>query len=109
MEAGRLDRRITLQSPTTVQDSFGEPIITWTTEADVWAKRLDLRASERFVHQQTTATVETVFTIRYRAGVSPAWRVVDEQDRIYDVLGLREPDRRRSLELLCKTQVGQVE
>ncbi len=102
MEAGRLDRRVTLQSPSTSRDSFGEALTSWQDAGIVWARRFDMRASERFTHQQTEPSVETIFTIRYRDDVRVTWRVLDDEGRIYDIEGIREPDRRRSLELLCR-------
>lgn len=108
MQPGRFDRRVTLQSPAGTRDSFGEPQTTWTDEGMVWAHRRDLRAIERFTHQQTDATITTIFTLRYRPDVAPSWRLLDEAGRIYGVDGIRELDRRRTLELLCTTQAGTV-
>jgi len=37
MQAGELKRRITIEMPTSTQDSFGQPAETWTTVLSTWA------------------------------------------------------------------------
>ena len=37
MQAGTLNRRVTLQAPGTTQDELGQPITGWTDVATVWA------------------------------------------------------------------------
>lgn len=107
MGAGDYDRRVTIQEFTTTRDpDTNEQIRTWVDLAAVWAKRLDLRASERIVMGEAIdATIETVFTIRYRVDVDVIGRLVDENGRIYDVKGTREIGRRRELELLCRAHI----
>jgi SPP1 family predicted phage head-tail adaptor len=55
LTAGRLDRRISIESKTVVQDEFGQPVETWAELATVWAHKRDIRANERFRAQQEIA------------------------------------------------------
>lgn len=85
-----MDRRIVLQSPTVA--TSGDPTsITWTTQATVWAERVDPRGTERYTGVTvTTSTATQSYRIRYDASVAvdPTWRVVDgtEYWRVTSVL-----------------------
>ena len=101
MQAGTLDRRITLQRPESSRDAQGEPVPAWADVADVWAHRRPVRAAERFAAQQVIASNAVVFRIRYRADVVAAgetWRIVD-RDGIWGIEGVAEIGRRDGLEL----------
>src|SRR5687767_2147590 len=75
-EIGRLDRRVELQSPTL--PAGGDPTaISWTTQATVWAERLDAKGIRRFVGLQHVAEASQAFRIRFRSDVDPTWRVKD--------------------------------
>jgi SPP1 family predicted phage head-tail adaptor len=104
MQAGRLDRRVTIEQATATQNDYGEPVRTWSTLATVWAEKLDLKASERFAGDQHDARIDTVWRIRYRADVTPLMRVSHGGLR-YDIQGTRELGRRAGLELLTTAQV----
>lgn len=101
MRAGKLDRRIILQS--FAVGTTGDPTAgTWTTEATVWAERMDPKGVER----TTGVTVESseatqAYRIRYDASVdvTPLWRVNDggELWNITSVLPGAGRDRERIL------------
>jgi len=94
MNAGRMDRRITLQRKSSSQDSFGQPIETWADISTVWAEVVPVSGNERFVSQQVIAEADTLFKIRYMSGLTPLDRVVYD-GRTYDVKGVIEIGRRR--------------
>lgn len=82
MRAGRLDRRVALQSyavPTGVDPTAG----TYTTTATVWAERMDARGVERYAGAQYVAESSQAYRIRYDASVAidPTWRVMDGAER----------------------------
>jgi SPP1 family predicted phage head-tail adaptor len=101
MRSGRLDRRLTLQRRTLIENDYGEAVETWTTLATVWAEKIPVRGSERYASMQTVAEVEERFKIRYRKGLTPLDRVVCE-GITYDVLGVLEIGRREGWEILAK-------
>ena len=99
--AGRLNKRITLQSATTARDGHGQPVETWAAVATVWAAIEPIRGREYFAAQQFSAETTHRVTIRYRSGVSPQWRVVfgSRTFRIESVINPLEKNER--IELMC--------
>ena len=104
IEAGRLDRRATLQSPAPTRGTAGDTIPGWTTVATVWAGKRDVRGREFLAAGATQAEMETVITIRWRSDLTPGWRV-QMDGRTYDIQGAAEIGRREGLELRCITAV----
>lgn len=101
MQAGPLDRRITIQTHTDTRDGAGEPVPAWTTLATVWANVLHLRGTEPFEGQQFNAQRVTVFTIRYRDDVDETMQVSFD-GQTYDIEGISELGRRDGLELTTR-------
>lgn len=102
MRAGRLDRRITLQRKTQAENSFGEPVDTWVDMATVWAEKLPLRGSTTFAAQQRIAEADVKWRIRFRQNLTPLDRIIDDEGRPCDVLGVLEIGRRVGLEIYTK-------
>ena len=99
MRAGRLNKRITIQSPATGQDATGEPTTGWTDVATVWASIVDVSGREYVAAGGLQNSAQTKITIRYRAGIVPSMRVVHGSDA-YNVEAVLGQDR-RSLLLMC--------
>lgn len=82
MRAGKLDKRILIQSPPTGQDDNGEPLttrtdfVTDTPDHKVWASITDVSGREFLAAEAGQNQVQTKIGIRYRAGVLPSMRVV---------------------------------
>ena len=79
MRSGKLDRQIILQIFTL--GTTGDPRAgTWTTEATVWAERMDAKGIERATGMVAKASeVTQAYRIRYRSDVdvTPLWRIND--------------------------------
>lgn len=60
MQAGKLNRRIQIQSQSTSQDGFGQPQTTWTTVLCTWAS-IDIQGS-----QLLYSTAEFMSKVAYR-------------------------------------------
>ena len=101
---GQLDRRITIQRASRTRNAVGELIDTWSTFAEAWAYKRDVRAGQRVAADQVVADIDTVFTIRYRAGVTPDMRVA-YGGLVYDIKGVAELGRREWQELSCTARV----
>lgn len=96
---GRLDRRIVIQQPVNTKDEYGqETKPTWTTFATPWAKLEDKGGSESYQADQLTASRTTVFTIRWIDGLTEMMRVLYNY-RYYDIQSIKNPDRKRTLEV----------
>lgn len=110
LSAGDLDRRIRIEvgTETAHPNGSGEQVTTWATLARVWASVQPLQGRERFTAQQVAAEIDTRIRIRYRSDVQPErTRVVDENDRVFDVKSVLELGRRDGLEILA-TARGEV-
>lgn len=106
MEAGSLDRKITLQRATETRDEFNEPVRTWATLATVSASMQPVRDAERVQAQQVGATITTRFQIRWRQSL----RDLDPRDRLlfegrtYEIASVKEIGRREGLEITAAAQ-----
>lgn len=101
-----LDRRITLQRASSVNNEFNEPVQTWTDLATVWARRRD--ASDRqvvevFAAGQVGSFLISRFTVRSNDAsrdFKPIDRVLHDGE-VWNIKGIKEADegRRRFLEI----------
>jgi len=104
MRAGTLNIRVTIQSPATGQDEYGQPLAGWTDAATVWAAIRDLKGAQYIAAQATQNQVESKITIRYRPGITSSMRVVHGAD-VYDIQSVLGQDR-KTLDLMVKRGVS---
>lgn len=97
-QIGKLDRKIIIQTKTNASDEYNQPISTWTTFANPWAKVQDGSGSESFQADQLTAYRDTVFTIRYLSGLNETMRILYNY-QYYNIRLIKRPDRNRFVEL----------
>ena len=76
MQAGRLNRRCTLQAPGTMQDELGQPIPGWTDVATLWADIRMKSGLESIKAGAPVSVVQASIRVRYRAGITAGMRVV---------------------------------
>ena len=106
MDAGALDRRLTIRRATRTQNALGETVETWADVATVWASKVDKATAEadaRGSGEARAATITTHFAVRWSATtatVSALDRVVCA-GRDFDVHGVREIGRREGLEIIA--------
>lgn len=100
--AGRLDRRVQLQSPTTARDDLGGHTESWTTEATVWAQVRDASGRELFQAQQAGMSVAKIVSIRYRSGVVAKWRVLNHDGTALRIGHIQTEGRNEWLNLFCE-------
>ena len=102
MDAGRLTKRVTLETPTITRGtSFKEPVESWATFATVWAAVEPLSGRELLANRQVENEVSTRIRIRYRAGVLPKMRA-KLGARVYRIDAVIDREEaHRELELLC--------
>lgn len=103
MEIGQLDRRIALERPSLVSNSYGEETITWVSYLTVWA-HLDWKGGmEREESDKLTATTKVVFTVRNLGNdVDETYRVL-YKSKYYYIQAINEIDGREMfLELLTE-------
>lgn len=76
MQAGRLNRRCTLQAPGTTQDELGQPIPGWTDVATLWADIRMKSGLESIKAGASVSVVQSSIRVRYRAGITAGMRIV---------------------------------
>lgn len=94
--AGKLNKRVVLETNTPTQDGYGEPIESWSTIASVWAGKLSAKASESFRGEQNAGFRVTVWRIRYRTDVDNLDRLTYGGEK-YNVTGVTEEGNKDAL------------
>lgn len=98
--------RLTLQTQTRVDDGHGGNQGGWQNTVTVWGRIEALGAREREAAQAAQSEVTHLITIRHRAGVTAAMRIV-KGARIFNIRGVVDPDERhRRLELTVEEGVA---
>jgi SPP1 family predicted phage head-tail adaptor len=101
MDAGRLDRRISIERVSTAVNAYNEPTGAREEIANVAANVQPVSDGERMRAGETLAERKSRFTIRYSSDVAD----VDARDfivyegRLYDINGVKEIGRRKYLEI----------
>lgn len=102
MQAGRLNRRCTLQAPGTTTDELGQPIPGWTDVALAWASIRHLSGVEAIKADAAVSTVRASIRIRYRTGLNAGMRVVHGL-RVYNIEAvLPDVGGRKYVDLICQ-------
>jgi len=101
MDSSRLNRRVTIQYPSTTQDAYGQPVVGFTALATVWAAVEPLEGRALFASKQAQSEITLKVTIRYLATVEEDMQVV-YGPHTYTILYLIDPAMEHSsLELMC--------
>ena len=104
LQAGELNRRITIERPLHSILEGGDVAETTETICTVWAKKEDLSGSERFRAMQIQSDIATRFTIRWRGDLYPQMQIVIGLE-VYQIEAVLDPDgRREQLQLMCSRQ-----
>lgn len=103
LQSGNLRHRIQLQRKSTAQDSFGQPVESWTTYLTCWASVDVLHSAMLYQTAQFVAQSTYRIEIRYPHGttIQPQDRIVCGADT-YTIQAVTNPEQRNiSLVLLC--------
>lgn len=101
-----LRHRLTLQQEVRTADGAGGYTPSWSDVATVWAQVEPLKGAERLHAMQLQDTVSHRVTIRYRAGVTAALRLLFGT-RVFNIRAVINPgERNRWLELMCEEGVA---
>ena len=106
INAGRLDRRITIErADAPSQSASGEPQLVWAALAGpLWAEIVPVRGSEGQAEPGRAAHQDVEITIRHSAAVAdvnPKDRV-NHRGELFDILELHEIGRRVGLRLIAR-------
>jgi SPP1 family predicted phage head-tail adaptor len=103
VEAGDLDRWIVIEKETVTRNKIGEATRSWTTFAEVWAQKNDSRGKEVLSFGREQAHRASIFTIRWREGLTPLMRIVHD-GLVYDIVSIAELKRRELLEITAEAR-----
>lgn len=106
MEAGRLDRRLTIESNEPIQDQFGSMTAAWLPFATVWGRVSPVSGTEPFKSDQVTAAAATKFRIRWIDGLTESMRIV-YNGRNYNIKNIFEIGRREGFDVLAQFTEGE--
>lgn len=110
LNAGRLDKRVTVQSSVFSDDGAGGQSIAWLDVATVWAS-IDTGSGREFMAaQQLLPELTHLVTIRYRDDVTAANRLIylsRGNTRVLTIQSKIDPlERHEQLVLSCKEEVA---
>jgi SPP1 family predicted phage head-tail adaptor len=100
LPAGKLWTRVRIEQPTTAPNEVGEPVLTWSTFATVWADVDSLSSRETQRYAETVGFMTHRVRIRYLDGLTSAMRVV-YRDRTLEIGQILERDRLWHQEIIC--------
>lgn len=105
---GELDRFITIEKATTSQDNAGEKVETWSTFAQVWAKKKSAAGDERYSAKQVRVEYLHVYRIgfypNFDPGASETMRVVDGS-QTFGIHSIVEIGRGEGFDIFVKAPV----
>ena len=104
---GELRDRVTIERKTVTQAANGEPVTTWATIAELWAKVQQLTGREQIAAQQVQSPADARFVIRRRSGIAPDMHRIVWRGQPYDITGqpAEVGPRREWLEIMATAGV----
>lgn len=103
----RLDHRITINRLVETVNAYNETAPVFEPFAVLWAGRQDATAGEQWRAAEVGAAIDCHFKIRYSpesATITPKDTVTLEDGKTYNIVGVRELDRNKWIELHAVTR-----
>lgn len=102
LQKGRLDRRVTIERPTTGKDAQQNDVDSWSAHATRWASVRPAPGTERFASAETAAEAPMRFVFMYELDlVRVTDRLLHEDGRRYYAASVTEIGRREGWEVLA--------
>lgn len=102
MYAGSMRDRVRIERPLLGKDEHGAPeVLGWPLVAEVWAEVWDHSGAEADRMEQRQERRRTMVVIRFRRGIDATMRIV-HGDRMLQIIGIAERERRQKLEFTCE-------
>lgn len=96
MRAGRLDRRITIQSKTEVIDVYGQRTLTWATFLTVWSDPIEMLGGEQTQDNNRSTKRMVDFRVRWNSTITNEMRILWENE-FYKIEDIKEISRQDGL------------
>jgi SPP1 family predicted phage head-tail adaptor len=94
LDAGKLDRRVTLLRPVYADDDYQDEIADYELVTQVWAAVQPAYGQEMNSAGRTLEIVTTTIQIRYRTDIDARWRIQDGAV-VYQIKGMLDVLKRR--------------
>ena len=107
MNAGELRHKIAIQKPASTQDSYGQNVVTWSTDSQPWAAIIPMRGREYFDAGRVQSDVSHRIRIRNQTlsattAIGPACRI-RFGTRYFEIISVIKPDERNiMLDFMCR-------
>ncbi|GAA6121453.1 phage head closure protein [Acidovorax sp. FG27] len=101
LDAGDLNRRITIQAPGTARDAAGQPIGGWIEVATVWADVRQQSGLQAIKADAPMTKLAASIRIRWRQGVEDTMRVLYD-GQVYTIATVIRDPRRMFMDLVCE-------
>lgn len=106
MQAGKLNRRVTVKELSDTQDAAGQPVQTWADVATVWAHIRHLSGVESIKADADTSVVKASIRIRRMTGIDAGMRVYHGAT-VYEIKAvLPDEESRERLDMACEVVNG---
>ena len=96
MMAGRLDRRIVIQSKSEILGTDGFRVLSWATHLSVWAMKVHEKGNETIDNNNRSTNRNVKFRTRYHPTVTNAMRI-KWNDEWYKIEDIKELGRQEGL------------
>lgn len=112
-EAGKRDRRITIQKPATTVDEFGQIVGSgWTDVATVWASIRPISGREKLRAGSVESTLSHTVMVLYQPIFMPpltvdAWRI-KFGSRLFNIISAHSPSEGRQ-EIIFSCEEGSLD
>lgn len=106
MDAGALDRRLTILRAQLTDDGFSRVLGAPVEIGTVWASKRDVSDGERFRNGTADATLTTRFQVRwsdFTASILPS-DTLSCEGRTYGIVGVKEISRKVGLEITAQAE-----
>ena len=104
LQAGRLNHRITIQTPVQTMDALNSPVSTWTDVITVWASIYPVLGYVTIRNEKLREDVTHMVRIRYRT-VLPSYRI-KYGTRYFDIKYILDIEEANIyMDLLCRETV----
>lgn len=102
---GRLRHLVTIKTLTTTQNTIGEGVPSYTTQATAWAEIVPVSGREYFASQKLNADCTHMIRMRYRSIATTS--VIIFGTRTFDILqALNLDERDTMLDVQCKERLN---
>lgn len=103
MDAGTLNREVTISRPPIGSDQYGEPLTTWSTVATVWANIKYLNGAETIRADAVMSVAKVSIRIRYRTDLDTSMRVRRGVTTFTVLAVLPDEVNQEHVDLVCST------